>query len=228
MRENPDTRNIELLFHAAIGTDPMACSTVARRMIADGVLPEYICDVYIPAIARRMGDDWCEDEASFSSVTIGTSRMQFLLREIGPGKSDDLRWNANGDEASVLLLLSRDANHTLGVMVLAGQLRRMGFSVKLSIGESAETLIETMRGLDFDAVFVSASMTDDLDDLRVVVQEIKANSKSTPPIILGGVIVEQDRDAIEVTGVDKVTNKLEEALSFCKFHRRTISEKRET
>jgi methylmalonyl-CoA mutase cobalamin-binding subunit len=192
-------------------------------MIADGILPEYICDVYIPAIARRMGDDWCEDEATFSSVTIGTSRLQFLLREIGPGKSDDLRWNANGDEASLLLLLSRDANHTLGVMVLAGQLRRLGFSVKLSIGESTKALIETMHGSQFDAVFVSASMKDDLDDLRGVVQEIKANSKSPPPIILGGVIVEQDRDALQVTGVDKVTNKLDEALLFCKLHRSTRS-----
>ncbi|MFD0858466.1 cobalamin B12-binding domain-containing protein [Roseovarius aquimarinus] len=223
MRENPDARNIDMLFDAAISDDPLACSVVAHRMIEDGVLPEYICDVYIPAIARRMGDDWCEDEASFSLVTIGTSRMQFLLREIGPGRSDDRRWNANGDQASVLLLLSRDANHTLGVMVLAGQLRRLGFSVKLSIGESTEDLIETMLDLEFDAVFVSACMTDDLEDLREVVQEIKANSKTPPPIILGGVVVEKDGNALHVTGVDKITNKLEEALSFCKLNRGTLS-----
>lgn len=218
VRDSPDARNIELLFDAAVGEDPLGCSTLARRMIADGVAPEYICDVYVPAVAHRMGDDWCEDEMSFTNVTIGTSRLQFLLREIGPGKSDDLRWNANGQESSVLLLLSRDANHTLGIMVLAGKLRRLGFSVKLSIGESTDAVIETVHSAHFDAVFVSASMEDDLNDLRGIVQAIKTDTKTAPPIILGGYIVEQGQDALEVTGVDLITNILEDALSFCKLH----------
>ena len=186
--------------------------------MANGVAAEYICDVYVPAVARRMGDDWCEDEATFTSVTIGTSRLQFLLREIGPGKSDDRRWNSNGQETSVLLLLSRDANHTLGVMVLAGQLRRLGFSVKLSIGESPDELMTTVKDAQFDAVFVSASMEDDLADLTEVVTLIKTAYAPPPPVILGGYIVEGTRNALEVSGVDKITNKLDEALSFCKLH----------
>jgi methylmalonyl-CoA mutase cobalamin-binding subunit len=155
---------------------------------------------------------------TFTNVAIGISRLQYLLREIGPGKFDHLCWNANGEETPVLLLVSRDASHTLGVMVLAGQLRRLGYSVKISIGEAADALIATIQSSPFDAIFVSASMTDNLEDLRGLVKNIKMNSKSTPPIVLGGCIVEQGRDALQITGVDKVTNKLEEALSFCKLH----------
>ncbi len=217
VRDNPDARNIELLFDAAVGDDPLGCSAIARQMIGNGIPAEYICDVYIPAIATRMGDQWCEDEMSFSNVTIGTSRLQFLLREIGPGKSDDLRWNSNGEETSVLLLLSRDANHTLGVMVLANQLRRLGFSVKISIGESTDAVIDLFQSSPFDAVFVSASMEDDLHDLRDLVKAIKTHANNPPPVILGGNIVEQSAAALQVTGVDKVTNKLDEALSFCKL-----------
>ncbi len=218
VRDRPDARNIELLFDAAVGDDPLGCSALARRMVADEVPAEYICDVYIPAVANRMGDDWCEDEMTFTNVTIGTSRLQFLLREIGPGKSDDLRWNSNGELSSVLLLLSRDANHTLGVMVLASQLRRLGYSVKLSIGESTDAIIDLVQSSPFDAVFVSASMEDDLADLRDIVETIKNKANTPPPIILGGYIVEQGVDALQVTGVDMITNKLDEALSFCKLH----------
>ncbi len=218
VRDSPDARNIEMLFDAAVGDDPLACSALAKRLVANGTPAEYICDVYIPAVARRMGDDWCEDEASFTSVTIGTSRLQFLLREIGPGKSDDRRWNSNGQETSVLLLLSRDADHTLGIMVLAGQLRRLGYSVKLSIGEEAVDLVNTIKDAQFDAVFVSASMEDDLADLTEVVKMIKSACAPPPPVILGGYIVEGTQKALKVSGVDKITNKLEEALSFCKLH----------
>lgn len=218
VRDNPDARNIERLFDAAVGDDPLACSALARTLLAEGIAPEHICDTYIPAVARRMGDDWCEDEATFTSVTIGASRLQFLLREIGPAKSDDRRWNVNGQETSVLLLLSRDADHTLGIMVLAGQLRRLGFSVKLSIGEAAEDLLATIGGSSFDAVFVSASMEDELEDLENVVAMIKDASKPPPPVILGGFVVEGTQKALAIAGVDKITNNLEEALSFCKLH----------
>ena len=74
---------VDILFKAATGGEPLACSVAARKMLADGVPPERICEKYIPAVARQMGDDWCTDDLSFTTVTIGTARLQYLLREIG-------------------------------------------------------------------------------------------------------------------------------------------------
>lgn len=215
LKDNPDPRAMEMLFDAAVGPDPLACRSVAKELVANGVAPERICDVYIPAIARRMGDDWCIDELSFSSVTIGTARLQYLLREIGNSSSDDVRWDDENETQSVLLLLARDVDHTLGVMVLASQLRRRGFSVKLSVGEDAEHLMATLSDSKFDAIFLSACQADDLDELSKLVSNIKMTLKKPAPIILGGYIVEQNINAQEITGVDKVTSQLDEALEFC-------------
>ncbi len=219
LKDDPDPRAIAMLFDAATGTDPLACRAVAAELMANGVAPERICDVYIPAIARSMGDDWCSDDLSFSTLTIGAARLQYLLREIGPSNVDEVQWNDKNEAQSVLLLLARDADHTLGVMVLANQLRRRGFSVKLSIGEDAEHLMATLSDSKFDAIFLSACQTDDLDDLRGLVTNIKMSLKKPAPIILGGYVVEQNAEAQKITGVDKVTSVLDEALEFCSLKR---------
>jgi MerR family transcriptional regulator, light-induced transcriptional regulator len=215
LKDDPDPRAIEMLFDAAIGPDPLACRSVAKLLVSKGVAPERICDIYIPAIARRMGDDWCTDELSFSSITIGTARLQYLLRELGPSNADEVRWDDESETQSVLLLVARDADHTLGAMVLATQLRRRGFSVKLSIGEDAEHLMTTLSDGKFDAIFLSACQTDDLEALRGLVENIRMSLTSSAPIILGGYIVEQNVDVLAITGVDMVTSQLDEALEFC-------------
>lgn len=215
MKDDPDPRAMDMLFDAAIGPDPLACSKVAKTLIKSGISPERICDIYIPAIVRRLGDDWCMDELSFSGVTIGTARLQYLLREIGPSNADDVHWDESSQTQTVLLLLARDVDHTLGIMVLANQLRRRGFSVKLSIGEDAEHLMTTLSNSKFDAIFVSACRTDDLEALQAVVTNIKMSLDKPAPIILGGYALENNINAETLTGVDKVTSVLDEALEFC-------------
>lgn len=216
MKRNPDPSATERLYQAAMSSDPLACSRVARDLISSGLHADQICDVYIPAVARRMGEDWVEDEMSFSRVTIGSARLQFLLREIGPGPSDDPKWDDTAETESILLILTADADHTLGILVLAHQLRRRGFSVRMLLGESRQKILETVESQKFDAIFLSATMADSLDSLHDVVTDLRTSSKRLPPVILGGYVVEQaGRDALEVTGVDKVTNDLGEALEFC-------------
>ena len=215
MKDDPDPRAKDMLFDAATGSDPLACSKVAKDLIKAGIAPERICDIYIPAVARRLGDDWCMDELSFSGVTIGAARLQYLLREISPSNADEVHWDEASQTQTVLLLLARDVDHTLGIMVLANQLRRRGFSVKLSIGENAEDLMTTLSNSKFDAIFVSACQTDDLAGLQGLVTNIRMSLNNSAPIILGGYVAEQNVDVKSLTGVDKVTSVLDEALEFC-------------
>jgi MerR family transcriptional regulator, light-induced transcriptional regulator len=87
-------------------------------MGAAGIRREDIADFYVPEVARRLGAAWCEDRTSFADVTVGTARLQGLLREIGPDWFSDARL---GDRppVCVLVVVSRDEFHTLGAMVLA-------------------------------------------------------------------------------------------------------------
>ncbi|MCL3883073.1 cobalamin-dependent protein [Marivita sp. GX14005] len=218
LRGNSDEKNAQLLLRAAVSEDPKAVLRLSRRMLDSGIPAEMICEQFIPDVARLLGQGWCEDDITFTTVTIGSSRLQRILREIGSGKSDDCNGPIDAPETSVLLLMSHDADHTLGVMVLASKLRRAGISVKLSIGETTAALLDTMNSTRFGAIFMSACVEGDLPALRDLVGEIRKFETPTPPIVLGGQIVTQDNHSLDVAGVDKITNDLDQALLFCDIH----------
>ena len=214
MKRDPDRTAVELLYDAAVGRDPMACSKVARGLMARNVSPERICEVHVPAVARRMGDDWCTDDLSFSEVTIGSARLQYLVREIGGGAADELR-RTSGEAEVILLLVAPEADHTLGALVLASQLRRRGFSVRLSLGDTDEAVLESMTATRFDAVFFTACVADSLPFLERVLGKIKGTIATPPPFVLGGAVLENEGRAVAIAGIDMVTSDVDEALAFC-------------
>ncbi len=208
---------IERIFVAATGSDPLRCGAVARDLLAEGVAPDRICDVIIPEVARRMGDGWTDDTMSFSAVTIGTSRLQYLLREIGHFDQDRRRADdGSAGDAALLLLGSRASDHTLGIMVLASQLRRRGYTVQVSMGADDAEVIEAIRATCFDAIFMSATVDENVLHLTRTVAAMRRDFVDLPPLVLGGIAV--DRGGIDiraVTGVDLVTSDLDAALQHC-------------
>lgn len=214
MRADPDRAAIDLLYEAAVGRDPLACGAVARGLMARSVSAERICDVYVPAVARRMGDDWCTDDLSFSDVTIGSARLQYLLREIGASPADEVLW-AEGEGEAILLLVAPEADHTLGALVLASQLRRRGYSVRLSLGETDEILMENLTATRFDAVFFTACVADSLPFLERILNKIRGTIAKPPPFVLGGAVLENEGRAVAIAGIDMVTSDVDEALAFC-------------
>ena len=213
--DDPDGDAQARLHAASIGADPRAPREVTRALMARGVTAARICDLHIPVVARRLGREWETDDLSFSAVTIGSARLQMLLREIGAGAEDEHRWNAAGDARAVLLLVAPEADHTLGAMVLASQLRRRGFSVRLSLGEPGEAILEAMTATRFDAVFLSASIRESLGFLEDALAAIRAAFTSPPPVVLGGALIECEGSTAPIAGVDLVTSDLEEAIGFC-------------
>lgn len=235
-RADPDGSALDRLYCAAIGADPRACAEVARALIADGLTADRICDVHIPATARKMGEDWTSDDLNFSAVTIGVARLQGLLRELdldlGRGAG-----HAAGGAGAILLVIAPGADHTLGALVLASQLRRRGVSVRLSMGEGSEALAAAVTGTRFDGVFLSATITESLPYLAEAAAAIRAAMPVPPPLVLGGALVARDAgDAAAETsgtdaetgatggmttgdaafaGIDHVTCDLDEAIRFC-------------
>ncbi|MEJ8562279.1 cobalamin B12-binding domain-containing protein [Yoonia sp. GPGPB17] len=200
---------------AALSPDRNACRDTVNVALADGTRPEDLADLYIPAIARDLGDQWCEDELSFASVTIGVSRLQAMMRELGPSWTGD---NAMTPGApSILLLVLQDVYHTLGAIVLTSQLRRKGFSVKLVLGCRAEDVAERLVRTKYHAVFISSSRGETLESLRHIIDVIKTSTDTPPPVVVGGTIldVETVEDVTALTGADYATRIPDEALKLC-------------
>lgn len=214
----------EQLRNAAADGNGTDVADLVGNMLYAGIDAEAIAVQYIPHAARQMGDEWCQDTLSFARVTIGTARLQAALRLLGT------EWTARGgtDEnprnAGVIVIVARDSHHTLGAMVLSGQLRRLGLSVRIAIGASTQELQTLFLTTAFDAVLISASEAESLDSLRKSIDVIRQSSSACPPIILGGTILDQDGDIKAATGADLTTKDPFEALEFCGLTRNPPSE----
>lgn len=169
-----------------------------------------LADLYIPEVARRLGEAWETDCVSFAQVTMGVARLQAILREIGSGWSADTA--AIGEATTLLLILPQGEQHTLGAMVLAGRLRRMGISVSVKIAPSIAELAEYVAERSFDGALISIACEDRLEICRKLVKTLKEASDGRLKVAIGGALAEADENVMRLTGADVVTNDIALAL----------------
>lgn len=198
---------VDRMLNAAMNRSGETLSDAAEYMLALGIASEVIVDEIVPKTARRMGDEWIKDISGFASVTLGASRLQTLVRDLG------MRWTADDAAAArstVLLCVPQSAQHTLGATVVSTKLRRLGHSVQFTPGSGLSDLSQALTMGSYDAVVVSASMSDAPGDVQDIVDCSKTHLPKTP-VIVGGTILKQHDDLVSVTGADVATNDFEEA-----------------
>ncbi|MEL6685395.1 MAG: cobalamin B12-binding domain-containing protein, partial [Pseudomonadota bacterium] len=183
-----DNLLFDSLNDAALNPDPKTSRDAIQAALAAGASPEDLADIYIPAVARDMGDRWCSDQLSFASVTIGVSRLQAMMRELGPNWASDN--TAPAGAPSILVIVLQDVYHTLGAIVLTSQLRRKGFSVKLLLGGRAEDIAARLMRTKYSSVFISSSRGETLESLRHIIDVIKTSTDTPPPVVVGGTILD--------------------------------------
>lgn len=202
-----------------------ACLAPSRRGIAEvsreirnaGHSAQEIAEVYVPAAARIMGVRWCEDSMSFAEVTIGCSRLHTLLRDVQSEWTPEDK--IGNDAPSMLILVGKDAFHTLGATVLTGMMRRLGVSARLSIGAESKEIAQMVRATKFDCVLISASIGESLETTRKIVESAKSASIEPLMVIVGGTILEgaegRAQEILAATAADHVTNDPSEAIRLC-------------
>lgn len=206
---------IEQLHDAAIDTDSQRLNAVTDALLRDGLSPVAVSEICIPAVARRLGDQWCGDDLGFAGVTIGCARLTSTLRRLDQTYASDPPASA----PHILILVGEDVYHTLGATVLSGIIRRSGYSTQLWIGADPATLAQHLAQSEFDAVFISASIGESLETIRRLVSTSQS-ACPTIPVIVGGTIIEYVGSAEEVktlTGATLATNNPNEALELCEI-----------
>jgi len=145
-------------------------------------------------------------------VSIGVSRLQQFVRNLGSQYEKDCIGNLNPKRA--LLILPEFEQHSLGTLVVANQLRRRGIFVEIALGiaiEKAQKLAETR---DFSMIGLSISTEAAFrgtSSLISAIREVGTNA----PIILGGRAVEDRTPTMTSLGADLITQNTNEALDFC-------------
>lgn len=202
---------LQRLIAAVASTDPMQFEELKPELKRARVTAAQLADVYIPEAARRLGRSWEQDAATFAEVAIGVARMQAILREIGTAWIADCRGRSDG--ATMLVVLPVGEQHTLGGMVLAGRLRRLGISVSMQIAPSVADLGSYVAERKFDGAMISIAGDDKLETCAKLINIIKTTSNGSVKVAVGGALLESESDVSALTGADVVTNDIEHALS---------------
>jgi len=178
-----------------------------------GIRDADIADFYIPVVARRLGEAWVSDTMQFTQVTVGVANLHTMLRTL------DASWCTPerapfGTMGEICIIVPQNVQHSLGASILAGQMRRAGYDVRLG---SDLTLDEIARFVGSPAtmgVMVSASLWEPLDFLRSVVKKVREGNPWAP-VLIGGNVLDAECDVCAVVGADYATNDWQTALSFC-------------
>jgi methanogenic corrinoid protein MtbC1 len=196
------------MLEAAMDRSDETARKAAEDLLQAGIPPEVMVDDIIPKAARIMGEEWVQDISSFASVTLGASRLQMLVREIGE------LWSADDTglaRSAVLLWVPPSAQHTLGATIVSTKLRRLGHSVHFTPRDTDSLPTVLGRGT-FDALVISASVSESLEDVGKAVEQAKSFDPSLP-VIVGGTILKQRPNLVQITGANVATNDIDEAAS---------------
>lgn len=208
-----DQEIVNRLCDVEVLSDAARRAALLRDLQARGLSGGDIADHYIPAAARRMGHMWTEDRMSFVEVTIGTARLQSMLRELGPEWRADFVPHTEGLNA--LMIVPVGCYHTLGAMVAVGQLRRVGLSVRLTLGLDIPGTVALVQSRRFDMIMMSVSTGVCFDIVRGYVNSIRNALVPAVPVVVGGSVLSDHMDICRLTGADFATNDVAEAVALC-------------
>jgi methylmalonyl-CoA mutase cobalamin-binding subunit len=205
-----DRTVVAALAKAMADADPSHFAALKPELRRARISETDLVDTYFPEAARLLGCAWAEDRAAFTEVTLGVSRMQSIVRQIGRDWASNS--NARPDSATVLLVLPPGEQHSFGLIVLAGQLRRKGISVQLQLGTGPAELAALVQQKRFDCAMISVACEERLELCARVVKALRQGSGGQLRVAVGGAVLERMIDVKAMTGADVVTNDPMQAL----------------
>lgn len=179
-----------------------ALSTLTAR----GIPEELIVDVCIPKAAQNLGEEWVSDTLSFSEVTIGSAHLQMLLKSIVKNRATS---DLDGRGKCFLIVVLDAEQHTLGALVLAHQLRRKGYSLKVLLHPSQAELEKHVASHKYDAAFFSASSLHTAQLSADCVKKIRHSQGNDAKYFLGGSLLATEPQTTAFSEFTLTTNDLD-------------------
>jgi methylmalonyl-CoA mutase cobalamin-binding subunit len=209
----------KLVTDFARSGDNRALSALYAEMRLRRISAEDVMDAYLPDALGMIGQEWHDEEIDILHASMACARLQNLLRELGRAWASD-RTGRMGD-GRILMTLPAGEQHTVGLMLAANQLRRIGVSVKVMLLPKTTELRDILTHNRFHAVFISVSNESSLLPCGHMVRDLRTWSQHHIPIVIGGGLVSgsdsdnHHRRIAEITGADLVTSDISRALHSC-------------
>ncbi len=212
--EKPSTRDewIAHLAAAMVSDSETSHRAAISSLIASGVRSSEVYQSYIPAVSRYLGEMWVNDRASFVDVSLGSARLQALLREAGEPAEVSLLDRSIPLGQSVLMVIPPYEDHALGAFVAADQFRRHGLWVHMGIGLNRDELVELIASSRFSLVGLTAATWKSVEKAGDFVDYIRQGLDHCPPMVIGGRAVTEPAKVERLTGVDFAVKTVREAV----------------
>jgi methanogenic corrinoid protein MtbC1 len=201
----------EMFARMVVSKEPDSLLAFVGTLLERGISIEAIyLELLVPA-ARRLGDFWDTDTASFAEVTIGLGRLQQLVRALG--------WKTPNDHESRLNLPSAlfaavpGEGHTFGLFIIEDSFRRAGWRTWIETAMARQELADTVRSHWFDVFGLSASRDTRIDDMSETIRTLRQFSRNRDLFILvGGRLFTERPELVASVGADATAAVPAEAL----------------
>jgi len=204
----PSADEIDRICFALMDADHTAAARIIEHVRAEGATLERIYLSYLAAAARRLGEMWASDQASFLEVTIGSARIYAILNTMRVAIARPVKLQRR----SAVFALVPGEDHSLGVRMAADLLRDRGWDIDLHMGLSHDMLVEVLRGNETRLIGLSAGGSRTLVPLMRLIVALRI-SNPFARIIVGGQIVRDGFDMVGVVGADASAPDFESTLA---------------
>ncbi len=153
--------------------------------------------------ARLLGEMWKADLCDFTDVTIGLSRLQQIVIQIGAEREQESGAGQSSEGCRIFLVPALDEQHTLGLMLVEEQFRRSGWECCSCAPRSEKDLVRMVKSQHFDVIGLSASSEVLLDSVASAIQAMrKASSNPGVVVLVGGGIFLDNPQYVSRVGAD--------------------------
>lgn len=180
----PPAGAVNELASVSLAADHDAASAFVLRFVRRGISPEDICLGLLGPAARKLGEQWVDDDRNIAEVTLGLYRLHEVLRTLGTVVPPPVLRGRSFPKA--LLVPVPGEGHVFGAAVLGDFFRRSGWEVSGSPPASVEELRDWVAQESFDAVGLSLATEARLPATLACVNAVRQSSCNRDVLIFVG------------------------------------------
>ncbi|MBE0413035.1 cobalamin-dependent protein [Yoonia sp.] len=205
--------DIDVFCNALLSSDEDAGARIVALAQRSGVNTQEIYLDYIVCAARRLGEMWEDDTASFIEVTLATGRLYRIVRGLRHLLAADI--TKDRDDCPVFFTLVPGDSHTLGIEIATDLFRRDGFEIDLAVDMSHDELVARSESRNYQVIMLVANSDGMLPALTRLIVALRITQPLAHVVVAGQILTHHPRIA-DITGVDAVIHRMDTAAATIK------------
>jgi len=209
LKLGPETTERFALYTLSAGHESLLA--IIGGLLQQGVAMEAIYLDLLAPTARRLGEFWQDDQASFADVTIALGRLQQVVRELSLHGPVDDGAAANGRAA--LFAPAPGEQHTFGIVIIEEFFRRSGWRTWTELSGAPDEIIGAVQAHRFDMFGMTCSSDERLDQIAPMIMSIRRASRNRDiNVMVGGLLFLERPELVAKIGADGMASDAKEAV----------------